>query len=81
VTSQQQAAADAALRRQLAQEHPYRSSETPGQAQANNGDTPTQRELDERWSYYYQSTRVPPAELKARMQAQARSSFSTQPPA
>jgi hypothetical protein len=81
VTSQQQAAADAALRRQLAQEHSYRSSETPAQAQANNGDTPTQRELDERRSYYYPSTRVPPAELKARMQAQARSGFSTQPPA
>jgi hypothetical protein len=81
VKSQQQIAADAALRRQLAQEHSYRSSETPAQAQANKEGTPTQRELDERWSYYYQSTRVPPAELKARMQAQARSDTSTQPPA
>jgi hypothetical protein len=81
VKSQQQIAADAALRRQLAQEHSYRSSETPAQAQANNEGTPTQRELDERWSYYYQSTRIPPAELKARMQAQARSDTSTQPPA
>ena len=34
VTSQQQAAADAALRRQLAQEHSYRSSETPDQVPA-----------------------------------------------
>jgi hypothetical protein len=34
VTSQQQAAADAALRRQLAQEHSYRSSETPAQVPA-----------------------------------------------
>jgi hypothetical protein len=34
VTSQQQAAADAALRRQLAQEHSYRSSETPTQEPA-----------------------------------------------
>src|SRR5215212_6230152 len=80
VKSQQQIAADAALRRQLAQEHSYRSSETPAQAQANKEGTPTQRELDERWSYYYQSTRIPPAELKARMQAQARSDTSTQPP-
>ena len=34
VTSQQQAAADAALRRQLAQEHSYRSTETPAQVPA-----------------------------------------------
>jgi hypothetical protein len=34
VTSQQQVAADAALRRQLAQEHSYRSSETPTQVPA-----------------------------------------------
>jgi hypothetical protein len=34
VTSQQQAAADAALRRQLAQEHSYRSSEPPAQVPA-----------------------------------------------
>jgi hypothetical protein len=34
VTSQQQTAADAALRRQLAQEHSYRSSETPAQVPA-----------------------------------------------
>jgi hypothetical protein len=81
VKSQEQIAADAALRRQLAQEHSYRSSETPAQARANKEGTPTQRELDERWSYYYQSTRVPPAELKARMQAQARPDTSTQPPA
>jgi hypothetical protein len=34
MTSQQQTAADAALRRQLAQEHSYRSSETPAQVPA-----------------------------------------------
>ena len=31
----------------------------------------TQQELAENWSYYQQSTQVPPAELKARMQADA----------
>jgi hypothetical protein len=40
-------------------------------AQANAQDTTTQRELAENWNYYQQSTRVPPAELKARMQADA----------
>jgi hypothetical protein len=40
-------------------------------AQANDQDTTTQRELAENWNYYHQSTRVPPAELKARMQADA----------
>jgi hypothetical protein len=39
-------------------------------AQTNDQDT-TQRELAENWNYYQQSTRVPPAELKARMQADA----------
>jgi hypothetical protein len=40
-------------------------------AQANDEDNPTQQELADNWSYYNQATRVPPAELKARMQADA----------
>jgi hypothetical protein len=40
-------------------------------AQASDGDTTTQQELAENWRYYQQATRVPPAELKARMQADA----------
>jgi hypothetical protein len=38
-------------------------------AQTSDRDTTTQREVSENWNYYNQSTRVPPAELKARMQA------------
>jgi hypothetical protein len=38
-------------------------------AQTSDRDTTTQREVSENWSYYNQATRVPPAELKARMQA------------
>jgi hypothetical protein len=38
-------------------------------AQTNDEDTTTQREQAENWNYYQQSTRVPPAERKARMQA------------
>jgi hypothetical protein len=40
-------------------------------AQANDEDTTTQQELADNWNYYNQATRVPPAELKARMQADA----------
>jgi hypothetical protein len=40
-------------------------------AQANDQDTTTQQEWAENWNYYQQATRVPPAELKARMQADA----------
>jgi hypothetical protein len=40
-------------------------------AQANDEDTATQQELADNWNYYYQSTHIPPAELKARMQAAA----------
>jgi hypothetical protein len=58
----------------------FRRGERATQEQPANDDA-TQRALAERWNYYYQSTRVPPAELKARMQAQARSDTSTQPPA
>ena len=38
-------------------------------AQPIDGGTATQREISERWDHYSQSTRVPPAELKGRMQA------------
>jgi hypothetical protein len=40
-------------------------------AQPNNQDATTQQESANNWNYYQQSTRVPPAELKARMQADA----------
>jgi hypothetical protein len=40
-------------------------------AQASDKDTTTQQQLAENWNYYQQATRVPPAELKARMQADA----------
>jgi hypothetical protein len=40
-------------------------------AQPNNQDATTQQESADNWKYYQQSTRVPPAELKARMQADA----------
>jgi len=38
-------------------------------AQAKDEDTTTQQQWAENWNYYQQATRVPPAELKARMQA------------
>jgi hypothetical protein len=41
-------------------------------AQGNGEDTTTtQQELAENWGYYQQATRVPPADLAARMQADA----------
>jgi hypothetical protein len=40
-------------------------------AQTNDQDTTSQQEQAENWNYYQQSTRVPPAELKAQMQADA----------
>jgi hypothetical protein len=40
-------------------------------AQANDQETPNQQELAKRWTYYHLSTQIPPAELKARMQADA----------
>jgi hypothetical protein len=40
-------------------------------AQANDEDPASQQELADNWNYYQQATRVPPAELKARMQADA----------
>ena len=40
-------------------------------AQANDQQTPSQQELAKRWTDYHQATQIPPAELKARMQADA----------
>ena len=40
-------------------------------AQANDQDATSQQELTENWNDYNQATRVPPAELKARRQADA----------
>src|SRR5215211_3028856 len=40
-------------------------------AQANDEDPTTQQEAADNWTYYNQATRVPPAELKARLQAAA----------
>jgi hypothetical protein len=40
-------------------------------AQTNDQDTTSQQELADNWNYYQQSTRVPPAEQQARMQADA----------
>ena len=41
----------------------------------------TQRELSERWTYYYHATRMAPAELRAWMQPQDRFDTPTEPPA
>ena len=57
----------------------FRRGERAAQEQPANDDA-TQRALAERWNYY-QSTRIPPAELKAQMQAQARSDDSPETPA
>jgi hypothetical protein len=40
-------------------------------AVAQPNDETTQQEMAENWNYYQQSTRVPPAELKAQMQTDA----------
>jgi hypothetical protein len=40
-------------------------------AQTNDQDTTSQQELADNWNYYNQATHIPPAELKARMQAEA----------
>ena len=47
-------------------------------AQPNDGDTPTQREVSENWNTYNQSTRVPPAELKAQRELADRWSYYNQ---
>jgi hypothetical protein len=58
----------------------FRSGERASQEQSTTDDT-TQRELAERWNYYYQATRMSPAELKAWMQAKQRADNATPPPA
>jgi hypothetical protein len=45
-------------------------------AQTNEQDTTSQQELAESWKHYQQATRVPPAELQARMQADAQRALS-----
>jgi hypothetical protein len=50
----------------------------PAVAQPKDGDTPTQREVSENWNYYNQSTRVPPAELKAQRELADRWSYYNQ---
>jgi hypothetical protein len=40
-------------------------------AQANDQDPTSQQEAADNWTYYNQATQVPPAELKARMEADA----------
>lgn len=47
-------------------------------AQPNDGDTPSQREVSENWNSYNQSTRVPPAELKAQRELADRWSYYNQ---
>ena len=47
-------------------------------AQPNDGDTPTQREVSENWNSYNQSTRVPPAKLKAQRELADRWSYYNQ---
>jgi hypothetical protein len=47
-------------------------------AQPNDGDTPTQREVSENWNTYNQSTRVPPAKLKAQRELADRWSYYNQ---
>jgi hypothetical protein len=45
-------------------------------AQPSDQDTTSQQELAENWKHYQQATRVPPAELQARMQAEAQRALS-----
>ena len=48
---------------------------TTAVAQTNDQDT-SQQELAENWKHYQRATRVPPAELRARMQADAQRALS-----
>ena len=45
-------------------------------AQANDQDTTSQQGLADNWNSYYQATHIPPAEPRARMQADARRALS-----
>lgn len=58
----------------------FRRRERASQRQSTS-DHLTQQALADRWNYYYQATRMSPAELKAWMQAKDRRDTSTQPPA
>jgi cyclopropane fatty-acyl-phospholipid synthase-like methyltransferase len=49
---------------------------TTAVAQTNDQDTPSQQELAENWEHYQRATRGWPAELRARMQADARRALS-----
>jgi hypothetical protein len=73
LAAQAQTAQDDAVER-------FRRGERASQEQTTTDDA-TQQKLAERWNYYYQATRMSPAELKARMQAQDRADTPTQPPA
>jgi hypothetical protein len=71
-----------ALERTLAREHHAYPAAPDQAAQAGQPTTndATQRELAERWNYYYQATRMSPAELKAWLQAKERADNPTQVP-
>jgi hypothetical protein len=63
-------------------QHAYSSPpDQAGHAEQSTTDDATQRELAERWTYYYHATRMSPAELKAWMQAKQRADTAIQPPA
>ena len=47
-------------------------------AQPNDGNNPTQQEVSENWNTYNQSTRVPPAKLKAQRELADRWSYYNQ---
>jgi hypothetical protein len=51
------------------------------QASSVNQDTPSQQELAQRWNGYYHSTRMAPAQLETRVEAQGRSDNPTRSPA
>jgi len=71
--AQAQSAHDDAVQR-------FRQGERASQEQPTTAD-PTQQKLAERWSYYYyQATRMSPAELKAWLQAKDRPDTPTTPP-
>jgi hypothetical protein len=57
----------------------FRRGERASQEQ-NITEDATQQKLAERWNYYYQATRMSPAELKAWLQAKDRPDTPTTPP-
>lgn len=61
-------------------QHAYSSPPDQAEhAEQSATDDATQRELAERWTYYYQATRMSPAELKAWMRAKQRADKATAP--